>query len=45
MGRAKGGEAGRRLVRRFIRRRAEALGLLSLIPDTWNADGSLKAGT
>lgn len=42
VGRAKGGEAGRRLVRRFIIKRARALGLMSLIPDTWNADGSLK---
>lgn len=29
-------------VRRFIIRRARALGLTNLIPDTWSADGSLK---
>lgn len=43
VGRAKGGEAGRRMVRRFIIKRARALGLADLIPDTWNSDGSLKA--
>lgn len=42
VGRAGGGEAGRRKVRRFIIKRAKALGLANLIPDTWNADGSLK---
>ena len=42
VGRAKGGEEGRRKVRRFIIRRARALGLSDLIPDTWAADGSLK---
>lgn len=40
VGRAKGGEAGRRAVRRFIIRRAKALGLSNLIPDTWKPDGS-----
>ena len=29
-------------IRRFIMKRAKALGLTSKIPDTWNADGSLK---
>jgi len=42
VGRAKGGEEGRRKVRRFIIRRARALGLSDLIPDTWASDGSLK---
>lgn len=42
VGRAKGGEKGRRLVRKFIIKRARALGLSDLIPDTWNSDGSLK---
>lgn len=35
-------EAARAQVRRFIIRRARALGLTNLIPDTWNADGTLK---
>lgn len=43
VGRAKGGDAGRAAVRRYIIRRAKALGLSKLIPDTWNADGSLKS--
>lgn len=42
VGRAKGGEAGRRKVRRFIISRARALGLQSSIPDNWAPDGSLK---
>lgn len=42
VGRARGGEQGRRAVRRFIARRARELGLSSLIPDSWSADGSLK---
>jgi hypothetical protein len=42
VGRAKGGEAGRKAVRKFIISRARALGLTSLIPDTWASDGSLK---
>lgn len=42
VGRAKGGEDGRAQVRRFIMRRARALGLSKLIPDTWSADGSLN---
>ena len=29
-------------IRTFIMKRAKALGLTSKIPDTWNADGSLK---
>lgn len=29
-------------VRRFIVKRAQALGLSSLIPANWNSDGSLK---
>lgn len=43
VGRATGGETGRRLVRRYIIRRAKALGLSNLIPANWNADGSLKS--
>lgn len=42
VGRAKGGEEGRRKVRRYIIRRARALNLASLIPDTWQSDGTLK---
>lgn len=42
VGRAKGGEAGRAAVRRYIAKRAKALGLTSLLPDSWNSDGSLK---
>lgn len=42
VGRAKGGEEGRRKVRRFIIKRARALNLAQLIPDSWAADGSLK---
>lgn len=41
VGRAKGGEEGRAKVRRYIMRRARELGLTTLIPDTWRADGSL----
>lgn len=41
--RAKGGEAGRRLVRRYILKRAKALGLAGMIPDSWNDDGTLKS--
>lgn len=43
VGRASGGEEGRRRVRRFIMIRAGVLKLTELIPDTWNRDGSLKA--
>lgn len=43
VGRAKGGEPGREAVRRFIIRRARALGLTDLVPETWNQDGSLKS--
>lgn len=39
-GRAKG---DRNAVRRFIMKRARALNLSSLIPDTWASDGSLKS--
>jgi ribosomal protein L19E len=42
VGRASGGAKGRALVRRYIIRRARQLGLLELVPDTWNTDGSLK---
>lgn len=35
-------EEARAKVRRFIMRRARELGLEELIPDTWNADGTLK---
>lgn len=43
VGRAAGGEAGRKAVRRFIISRAKALGLSALIPNGWNSDGSLKS--
>lgn len=36
-------DAARATVRRFIIRRAKALGATDMIPDTWNADGSLKS--
>lgn len=39
VGRAKGDH---NLVRRYIIRRARALGLSNLIPDNWSADGSMK---
>jgi hypothetical protein len=39
VGRAKGDH---NLVRRYIMRRARALGLSNLIPATWAADGSMK---
>ena len=42
VGRAQGGEAGRCAVRRFIMKRAKALGGMDQIPASWNADGSLK---
>lgn len=42
VGRAKGGESGRAAVRRFIMKRAAAMGMTSQIPSTWNSDGSLK---
>lgn len=42
VGRARGGEAGRRTVRRFIIKRARALDATSMIPDTWRSDGSLR---
>lgn len=35
-------EQARATVRRHIIRRARALGLTSEIPDSWNADGTLK---
>lgn len=41
VGRAKGGEAGRRAVRRFIMKRAKALGASDMIPGSWRPDGSL----
>lgn len=40
VGRAKG---DRDAVRRFIIKRARALGLAHMIPDTWGSDGSLKS--
>ena len=43
VGRASGGEAGRVKVRRFIMKRARALGLSNKIPDNWNPDGSSKS--
>lgn len=36
-------EEARSQVRRYIIRRAKALGLSKAIPDTWAADGSLKS--
>ena len=42
VGRASGGEEGRRKVRRFIMKRARALGLSNLIPSSWQPDGSVK---
>jgi len=42
VGRAKGGDAGRAAVRRYIIRRAKALGLTNLLPENWASDGSLK---
>lgn len=41
VGRAKGGEEGRRKVRRFIMRRAKELNASSMIPSSWNSDGSV----
>jgi hypothetical protein len=35
LGRAKGGASGRAVVKRFIIRRARALGLTSVLPDDW----------
>jgi hypothetical protein len=35
-------DEARAKVRMFIMQRAKALGLNSAIPDSWNADGSLK---
>lgn len=43
VGRAKGGAEGRAKVRRHIVKRARALGLTSMIPDTWDrSTGALK---
>lgn len=43
VGRASGGESGRRKVRRFIVRRARALNATDMIPDTWDrSTGALK---
>jgi len=36
-------DEARAKVRRFILKRAKALGALDAIPDGWNADGSLKS--
>lgn len=41
VGRAKGGEAGHRAVRRFIIKRAKALNASDMVPGSWRADGSL----
>ena len=41
VGRAKGGEAGRAAVRRFIMKRAKALDCMDLVPASWRPDGSL----
>lgn len=35
-------DEARAAVRRFCIRRARELGLMDMIPDTWNDDGSLK---
>lgn len=44
VGRAKpGNDAQRAMIRRYIMKRASALGATSHIPDTWNSDGSLKS--
>lgn len=40
VGRASGGEQGRAAVRRWIIRRARALGAMGLIPDSWKAGAS-----
>ena len=37
-------EAARAKVRRYIIGRAKALGKSGMIPDSWQADGSLKSG-
>lgn len=37
-----GTEEDRRKVRRFILKRARAIGAMNMIPENWNADGSLK---
>lgn len=39
-----GTAADRNAVRRWIIRRARALGLTDMIPDTWNSDGTLRTG-
>jgi hypothetical protein len=44
VGRAAGGEEGRRKVRRFIMKRAKTMGLMAKIPKNWAPDGSLKSG-
>lgn len=44
VGRASGGETGRRAVRRFIIKRAKTLGLSELVPSSWSPDGSLQNG-
>ncbi|MFE5368203.1 hypothetical protein [Streptomyces mirabilis] len=36
-------DEARAKVRRFIAKRAKAIGASDLIPDTWAADGSLKS--
>jgi hypothetical protein len=41
VGRSKGGESGRNAVRRWIIKRARALGLTSMIPENWNSDGTI----
>lgn len=43
VGRAGGGEDDRRMVRRFIMKRARQMGLEAMIPPAWNADGSLSS--
>lgn len=42
VGRAKGGEQGRRKVRRYIIRRLRAINAADLKPESWNDDGSLS---
>ena len=36
-------DEARAAVRRFCIRRARELGMMDMIPDTWNADGSLSS--
>lgn len=42
VGRAKGGAAGRAAVKRFIIKRAKALGATSMLPDSWKSGDGKK---